>query len=245
MTTQAERLTPLTDEQLAGWHREINRVATLTGADALEAVDNLLWSGAQAIEMAQSSGNETEDWEQNLMREQLARVGETIDRLRLALAQPAGLQLWEASTLRRDAEDLGHMVSAGVRQQFATEISAARLAASTLAGEVEAVCYAQAIRGGLEQPIHNASSVQGVITAVDRAAGALTKSGGLTPELGAIARKAKERAAQFRSQKKLEEAAVAAGGGNVKRAEKLKGEAGVMLAQDWSRAFPGEIAPAP
>jgi hypothetical protein len=53
----------------------------------------------------------------------------------------------------------------------------------------------------------------------------------------------KEHVARFRAQKKLDESAVAEAGGSAKKAAKLRAEAGVVLAQDWSRYFPGEQIP--
>ncbi len=57
-------------------------------------------------------------------------------------------------------------------------------------------------------------------------------------------RQAKTRAAGYRAQKKLDEAAVAEAGGNPKKAARLRAEAVVVLLQDWAGAFPGEPAPA-
>lgn len=60
---------------------------------------------------------------------------------------------------------------------------------------------------------------------------------------GSLSSPRKERAARYRSQKKLDEAEVAAAGGNMRKADKLRKEASVLLTQDWAQAFPGEYAP--
>lgn len=52
-----------------------------------------------------------------------------------------------------------------------------------------------------------------------------------------------ERCAWHRARKRLDEADVAAGGGNEKKAARLRGEAVVMLRQDWAKVFPGEDPP--
>jgi hypothetical protein len=65
-------------------------------------------------------------------------------------------------------------------------------------------------------------------------------AGKLTQEQEAQAQAAKERAARWRSDKRLADADVAQAGGNEKRATRLRAEAREMLKQDEARAFPGE-----
>jgi len=70
----------------------------------------------------------------------------------------------------------------------------------------------------------------------------LRSKGKLTPELEKKIRAGKERAALFRTIKKLKEAEVIANENKPKH-EKLIKEADVLLKQDWAEFFPGETPP--
>jgi hypothetical protein len=133
---------------------------------------------------------------------------------------------------------------AAMRDQFAEQIAAARAATNTVADELEAAGFYGALLKARDRVIHSASTIGAIIAEVGRATSELERRGKLTPELQQLARQAKERAARHRWQKKRSEADVAEAGGNAKKAAKLRAEAGTVLAQDWLRAFPGEVPPA-
>lgn len=93
----------------------------------------------------------------------------------------------------------------------------------------------------------NFTSVTAVHTALEQATRAQSLLARVAPDdvnRNALLRKAREKACWFRAAKKLGEADVADGGGNVKKASRLRGEAAVLLEQDWTLAFPGEAPPA-
>lgn len=92
----------------------------------------------------------------------------------------------------------------------------------------------------------NLVGVTSVRAVLDRAA-SVTKDlealGALDEPRRLAIRRASERACRYRAVKKIDEAQVAEGGGNQKKGAKLRGEAAVMLQQDWKSAFPDEEPP--
>lgn len=104
-------------------------------------------------------------------------------------------------------------------------------------------------------PIMNVNSARKVIVEIDKSLEALEElwanglPGGDAPAVPSdesvreLAHRGKERAARYRAQRKLEEAAVKHAGGERWRATRLKQEAAELLAQDWAQAFPGETPP--
>ncbi len=113
-----------------------------------------------------------------------------------------------------------------------------------IATALEAGYHRSNIQRALTEPLATTASLPKQLRLVDHAVRALERLGRFTPAVAQRAREARERLARFRAQKKIDEAAVAEAGANAKKAGRLRAEAGVLLAQDWSRYFPDEPVPA-
>lgn len=244
-------LTSLTYAELGQWLAEIRKVAALPEADALMATDLFVWSllewNSQRPVRAFATGNgtraapdamEADDtaWEARQVEDDLARLRETMTRLRAAMALPGALPAWEPESLRRRADAVGHLVGRAARDMAATEIAAAKAEALALADELEIRIHVGQITDAGAVPILNASSVARIIGQVDRAVAFLREREAVTPAVEASARAAKTRAVKYRSDRKRDEAEVAAAGGNLRKAERLRAEAGVLYRQDMAKA---------
>lgn len=236
-------LTGLSEPELDRWLVEVRKVAALTGQAARDACDVLIWAIREAEDRPDSrdavpdgSPEPSEAaWQAWQVTEDLSRLAETVARLRAA--QTAGtLQPWDGSTLARQADNVGHLAGKDARESMAADIQAARADAQTLAAGIEVTFQRQTLVTYSSKPIVNASSIPGIVGGIDRALAELRRLGALTAEDEAAARAGKMRAAHYRSDRKMEEAEVAAAGGNLKKAERLRAEAGVMLRQDMARA---------
>lgn len=240
-------LTGMPRPQLLDWLREVRRVAALEGAAALEGVDTLLWSIREAVEArdARAGAREFDDEREDevWLAEDLERVRDATERLRSRLGQPEAVHAWQPTALRDLARELGRHVSQRAGATMAAAVAEVQADALAVAMEAERRSDRTLLDRALAQPLHNANSVTTVLALVERAMEALWQRGGVTPEVRALARQARERAARFRAQRKLEEADVAVAGGKATKAAKLRAEARVVLAQDWARAFPGAEIP--
>jgi hypothetical protein len=247
-------LTGHSREDLARWLREVQKVAALTGDAALSACDVFLWSyrewaGRSAdrdtVPSDPQEGSEPLDdrayatW---LIAEDLGRLRETMDRLRRQQAIPGSMPIWEPESLRQRAAAVGHLAGPEARAAAAEDIAQARQEAEALAAELDVSVHRQAIQAAGERPIVSSATVAAILGAVDRALAGLVKLGQVSDADRETARQAKLRAARYRSERRLAEAEVAAAGGNLKKAERLRREAGVMLQHDLRAAH---LEPAP
>jgi hypothetical protein len=182
-------------------------------------------------------------WQRERAVADLDRLRQTISRVRSGLIDPGPELLWQGQSLRNTVEYSISYLDPLIEASFRPEFAALKKEALDLADEVETVSFTTVLREATTQLIHNASSVRSIISAVDNAAMELKKRERWTDDLERLQRSAKERAVRFRSQRSLDEADVAAAGGNSKKADKLRREAAVLLAQDWLQAFPGEVPP--
>lgn len=250
------RKSGLTEDSLQSCLSAFRKIAaTPNENEALEATDNVV---SQIVNGMRDAGildavpdvplnhgeSGLDDWKLHSAEEQLEQIERTAERLEAALAVPEGLQAWDAVGLRDSVDRLEQFVDAKVRQRLATRLGKARQRAHEVANRVEVSCLRMTIQDAGTQVLHSVSSVTSILASVDDAIAALVKHGALSQEMAQAGHDAKARAARYRCDKKLAEAEVAFAGGNEKRAEKLRREASVMLAQDWVRAFPGEHPPA-
>lgn len=91
--------------------------------------------------------------------------------------------------------------------------------------------------------IKSVSSISRIIRELEEAENFMKERKKLSDYLGRQINEARERLAWYRARKKLDEAEVARGGGNTKKADKLIGEAKVLLQQDWPKFFPDRKTP--
>lgn len=222
-------LSGLTVDQLSEWLQAIRRVAALDDATALREVDTLAWGLAQAVQ-----GDAGYDFGAELGRNETegrARLQRELEAARANLAHSERIAPFDAMHLRQSAAIYG------------TDESRAEV--NALAADLEMAFHTAAIGRVLQEPIASTASLRKQLRILEYAASELAIAGRLTPELEAQARAGRERLARFRSQKKLDDAAVAQAGGNAKKAAKLRAEAGVVLAQDWASYFLGDTLSPP
>lgn len=247
-------LTGHRSEDLARWLRELHKVASLTGQAALDALDSFLWAYGEWADSAgardavplgaqdATEGPSDAAWAAWQCAEDISRLRETITRLRRQ--QAAGqVDPWEPATLRRQSANIGHLAGQPARQTMADDIQAVQAEAEALAVELDIGAQRQQIATHGQKLIVNAGSIAGIVGAVDRAVNELRRLGALTPDDDAAANAAKIRAAKFRSQRKIEESEVAAAGGRLQVAERLRREAGALLRIDMAKAFPEGTLP--
>ncbi len=231
----------LANDRLVELLRAIRNFAGQSDETALSELDKLL----AGLKRELSSGDEDPmlSWGRKQALDGLARLRESIERVRAGMVEGGQQLLWNAQFLRDSAERADDYLDASVKTAFLPEFQALQREAKSVAAEAEVLAHSHALREAAVQLIHNASSVRSIIAAVDESIGFLSQKGRFPPDLQGLGRSAKERAARFRAQKKLDDADVASAGGNEKKADKLRREATVLLAQDWVQAFPGEQPP--
>ncbi len=228
-------------ERLAEILRRVREIGQLDDSAALEALDEVL--SALRLEPEEDELDSDIDWQLKSLVESMERIRSTIVRVRAAADAPGHQVLWDAQRLLEDADQLDHYIDSSLKTKYKDEFAQLRAEAKQAAREAERAAHTKMIQEHTTQVIHNASSVKSVIAGIDRAIDALRKLGPVPDDLSQVARQGKERAARYRSQKKLDEADVAVAGGNARKAEKLRKEAAALLTQDWAQTFPGEQAP--
>jgi hypothetical protein len=219
-------LSGLKIDQLRDWLQAVRRIAGLDEVSALLEMDNLAFGLSAAVEHAGEEelgsldGGGT-DWKERYQRDLAAA--------RANLEHPDRIGAWDATHLRQSAALTMDPEAKAEGDQVATELEVGYHGASLIRA--------------LTEPIASTVSLAKQARILDHAVRELERLGRITPELTQRAREARTRLARYRAQKKIDEAAVAEAGGNAKRAGKLRAEAGVLLAQDWPRYFPGEPVP--
>lgn len=237
-------LTGLPVGEIDRWLREVHKVAALTGDSARDACDTLLWAiwerfkaGNPVPPDAQDASDTLDDaaWARWQVTEDISRLRETITRLRRQ--RGAGqIDAWEPATLARQASNVGHLAGPVARETMAADIAAVQREAAELAGELVVAVQRQALVAYGARVIVNASSIPGIVGGIAQAVAELRRLGALTAEDEAMAERGTRRAVRYRSDRKMEEAEVAAAGGNIKKAERLRAEAAVLYRQDAARA---------
>ncbi len=232
----------LSAQRLAELVEAIRGIAGRPDQEAAAQLDQLLMRVRR--ELMGDAISPLVDYERERLADSIARLRTAMDRVESGTAGADVLPLWEVVGLRNDAERLAEYADPEVSARFSAELAAVKRDALTVAAAAEARIHAHTIHQGPDRDIHSVASVRAVVNDIDAAAAALSAAGLLTPALEERARAAKTRAARFRAQRRLDEAEVALAGGNAKKADRLRKEAAVMLAQDWRQVFPGEPPPA-
>ncbi len=99
------------------------------------------------------------------------------------------------------------------------------------------------IENSLTNLIKSISSVLRIIDTLNEAEEFLIKNNMINEELQNKIRKGRERCAWTRVRKKLDDADIAEAVQNIKKKEKLRAEAKVLIKQDWALVFPNEEPP--
>lgn len=129
------------------------------------------------------------------------------------------------------------------KEHFKNEILKAKEDAKKLSKELAIIYHSALIEEFSKRTTFRSGDVPWVKEKMSDSEKVLKKHSAFNQQIANKAHSALKNAAMFRAQKKIAEAEVAEGGMNPKKAEKLRGEARVMLKQDWAEAFPGEDPP--
>lgn len=222
-------LTGHTSDELAEWLAQMRDVARLSGPDALDATDRLLWAYGEW----RATG--PPDPEDGLERD-LAELRARMASLAALLDGGGEPRPYEAAVLRAQVESVGRSMDATERARHGDALAGIRTEATALLTRLHTASHQAALAKALSHPLLSAVSVSQILAAVEAAERALRDGGGWTGEREAMAREARTRAAEFRAQKRREEADVAEAGGNQRKAARLRAEAAAMLAQDRAKA---------
>jgi hypothetical protein len=234
-------LSGLPIEYIQQFLQAVRALASLPDDKAMAEVDGLL-AGLQRADVSQQPAPAV-GWEHNQARSEIERLRSEVDRVRNAIPVAQAQLLWDGRMLLEQAQRLGCFWDLGTRTELAAELSATLVLATEVSEAAQVAGYKSGIKECQTRPIHNASTVKSIVAGIGDALEGLSRFRALTDEITAAARGAKERCARYRSQKKNDEADVAQAGGNEKKAERLRKEAAVLLAQDWAQVFTGERPP--
>jgi hypothetical protein len=183
------------------------------------------------------------DWERDRARDTLESIRAQTAHMSTCLAKRIPLEHWEDGQLfMRRVQRLGTHWTPEVQKQFAGDIAEVRQLAEPVAKAAAVYGAVALIETTLAETIVSTQIAERMLRDIRDTAEFLLD---IDPSEAhsALIRRARERIARYRWQKKVDEAEVVEAGGNDKKGQKLRLEASVMLRQDWTRIFPGEGAP--
>ncbi len=221
-------------------HR-IRGIVNLPDDLAVASLDVILTN--LSVEPTPTENDAFTEWERKNAIETMDRIRTNIARIQAVADMPGQELLWDVRRIVEEADRLVEGAGMTLKETFKAEFDALRAEVSKVANITTCAAHTKMIHDYASQVIHNASSIKSLVLGIDRATESLRKTSQLSDNLSQTARRGKERAARFRAQKKLDEAAVAQAGGNDRKAGKLRNEAAIMLAQDWAQIFPSERVP--
>lgn len=228
--------TGLTRERLSDLLDACRNISKLSDDRAIKELDQFLASLRR--ELTGDDIPEDLRWQHQRALQDLDRLREHIDRVKAGIVAAGPIQLWDFDSLRVAANSIDDYLDPRIKAILLNQVQQLRQEAQLVADKAEVAAHSRIIAEAGSQVIHSASSVRSIISAVDDSLALLKRKDRLSSDIEDLARRAKERAARYRSQKKLDEAEVAEAGGNSKKADKLRKEAAVTLTQDWAQAFP-------
>lgn len=211
---------------------------------AIAALDKLLLAVKRELDSDSDDLTDDLSYQRSRLLDEIGRLQTEMQRVRAGILDPTHQMLWDAQGLRNTAGYCGSYIDPRLEVVFRAQLASLKSEANDLADEAEVAGYIGGLQDALNQTIHNSSSVKSIISRVDEAVDQLKKRERWTDPLEQLARKAKERAVRYRSEKCIDEAEVAEAGDNVKKGAKLRKQAAVLLSQDWAQAFPSEPPPA-
>lgn len=248
----------LDNEQIQYFLEEIHRVARLEGDLALVEADKLMWEILSSNKPMQgntvvvdanpaisSSPVDHIEYVDSLAEEdQSETLRQLMVDLQSKLDKEADITPNDIIVLESRVSWLGQFWDKKQREKFAGSSAKLREDAEKVLADLHEALHTQRVIKANHEPIAGITSVQRIYREMNEAHSFFLKKKKLGTELLQQIRSAKERAAKFRAMKKLSEAEVVAGGGNQRKADKLRAEASIMLKQDWAVAFPNEDVPA-
>lgn len=225
-------------DDLATILKLIRSIAQMGDTEATAALDALLHRLSQSATSANQVTSPATSWGEQAERRLLAEI----EKLRNAIEDPVLLAPWQPALIRQQADQLDQWLA--IDPRHTERVGQLRATVAKVAADAEYALARRSMADALTRPIHSTASARSILAGVEDSRQQLMRLGRLTGENDALLRQAKERAAWYRSRKCLDDAEVAAAGGNTKKVTKLRAEAAVLLRQDWNDAFPGEQPPA-
>jgi len=168
---------------------------------------------------------------------------QTKDRVAHLKRHPDQLSVWDARAILDGSDVLDQAWDDEFKAKCANQLRATRKEALAIADELENTAHLNNIEVSRQRRISSILIIQRIREQMEMAIEFFNRKGKLTPYLQQRIREAQERAARFRSEKKLAEAQIAEAAGRSQPSERLKREAAAMLIQDWASFFPGETPP--
>jgi hypothetical protein len=176
-------------------------------------------------------------------RTELERIRAEVEAFGASLAHDIPLSSpWTGRHFAERIREFATSWPEDIREELAGDIAEVRHSAAPVVRQALVAGALTLINECLKDPIANTVAAERFLRDLSSAEEALGEAGALQQHAVAL-RSARERAARYRWQRKIDEAEVAEAGGNSKKAAKLRAEARVVLRQDWFRAFPTESAP--
>lgn len=239
---RSEKLTILSDESLKEILKAIKHIAKLKNEqEAFLSIDKLFYQVVTTIAPEVEISQEVYDIDDDeyFQEERLSamdEIKEMKDRMKQLLddfPNNDNFDYSEIGYLREGFKDLGHFWERKLKSEFEIEIEKLNLESNKIMDEIEREYFLSMPQKTLSRTIHSISSVQSILKDLLTTEKYLKENDLYSIEHKDTIKKSKERLAWFRAQKKLDIAEVAEGGNNLKKAEKFKGEARVLLKQDW------------
>ncbi len=244
---EREKFTGLDDESLEKILNAMKIIAKIKNKEeALENVDKITYQLVNQLsdEVTIDDDEEEKEYEEEIekAKEEIEKFKKEIEKLKKKM-KAADIDDDDIEDFESLAEDLDEYWERKIKKKFKKEVKYLKDEALKVIEEARKVYHIQNIDNALKVVIHSISSVERIIEELNEAYKYLLNNKLFNDEYKDKIRKGKERAIWFRAKKKLDDADVAEGGQNLKKAEKLRGEAKILIKQDWIRAFPDEEPP--
>lgn len=221
------------DDYLLDLLTRIREIAALENSEAFAELIGL-------VREIQAGGN----YELEHAREVLAQIKD--DAKHFANVVERGVPVdnwWTGRQFMERVDELGRRWSSELREQVAGDIAETQHIARPIARAAAAYGATSMIKEFATAPIANPQEAGRMLRDLAAAEELLTRLGSNEGSVAHSLRAAREHVVRDRWRRRMEEAEVAAAGGNAKKATKLRAEAHVLLQQDWTRVFPSESPP--
>lgn len=232
----------LSEDDLSKVYDSVKYIAMIENKDkALNAIDSLV---SQLMEQYDYVDHDNE-WEEEEIEKAQAEIKEfknQIEKFKKSITNN-DFEYYDINHFKGLIDELDLFWSRDVKLKVQNAVNEAKETACQVAADVEQQFHKIYPEKSIKQELFSITSVKSVLDSLKISITYLDEHNLLDDKITEDIRKSKERLAWYRAKKKLADAEVAEGGGNTKKAEKLKGEAKVMLKQDWEKIFPDEDEP--
>jgi hypothetical protein len=244
-----------TDDQMARVLSKFRDIVRLPDAQARDQLNRALTAIVDAVTPRivmrgrttddRDESDEPSEWDVKIGEREMSRLEAAVETLRAKIrgGNPSAITPWDASAVENSLASLESYLSTDMANYLRARLDSARTEVPKLAAEARYLASMNAIQDAAHTAIGSVSTAGRLRTQLREAEEMLQRlqrlGGAERKELRAV----RLRLARYRADKRLDQAAVARAGGNVKKADRMEREAAVMLAQDWPDCFPDEPAP--